>query len=48
MNQPPHDAGLFDHCPRLFAGQASEEQRAAQKPRQKRLLAGARGSASWT
>ncbi|MER7895306.1 hypothetical protein ABTX62_04000 [Streptomyces sp. NPDC096046] len=26
MNQPSHDAGLFDHCPWLFAGQASEEQ----------------------
>ncbi|MEW2809859.1 acyltransferase [Streptomyces massasporeus] len=40
MNQPSHDAGLFDHCPWLFAGQASEEQRAAQEQRQERLLAG--------
>ncbi|QCD58556.1 acyltransferase [Streptomyces hawaiiensis] len=40
MNQPSHDAGLFDHCPWLFAGQASEEQRAAQDQRQQRLLAG--------
>ena len=40
MNQPSHDAGLFDHCPWLFAGQASGEQRAAQEQRQKRLLAG--------
>ncbi|MFJ8051783.1 acyltransferase [Streptomyces luteogriseus] len=40
MNQPSHDAGPFDHCPWLFAGQASGEQRAAQEQRQKRLLAG--------
>ncbi|MEU0219958.1 acyltransferase [Streptomyces sp. NPDC006265] len=40
MNQPSHDVGLFDHCPWLFAGQASGEQRAAQEQRQKRLLAG--------
>lgn len=40
MNQPSHDDSLFDHCPWLFAGQASEGQRAAQEQRQKRLLAG--------
>ncbi|MCK8435954.1 hypothetical protein G3I77_23940 [Streptomyces sp. D2-8] len=40
MNQPSHDDSLFDHCPWLFAGQASDGQRAAQEQRQKRLLAG--------
>ncbi|MFI6807247.1 DapH/DapD/GlmU-related protein [Streptomyces luteogriseus] len=40
MNQPSHDAGLFDHCPWLFAGQASGDQRAAQEQRQGRLVAG--------
>ncbi|MFF5979997.1 acyltransferase [Streptomyces olindensis] len=40
MNQPANDDGLFEHCPWHFAAQASEEQRAAQEQRQKRLLAG--------
>ncbi|MFF7738599.1 DapH/DapD/GlmU-related protein [Streptomyces sp. NPDC007984] len=40
MNQPSHDAGLFDHCPWLFAERASGGQRAAQEQRQRRLLAG--------
>ncbi|MGI5367061.1 DapH/DapD/GlmU-related protein [Streptomyces iakyrus] len=40
MNHPSHDDGLFEHCPWLFAGQASEQQRAAQEQRQKRLFAG--------
>ncbi|MEU4468579.1 hypothetical protein AB0G20_33665 [Streptomyces sp. NPDC024017] len=46
MNQPSHDDSLFDHCPWLFAGQASEEPRAAQEQRQKRLLTGPRGGAT--
>ncbi|GAA2290883.1 hypothetical protein GCM10010234_34840 [Streptomyces hawaiiensis] len=40
MNHPSHDDGLFEHCPWLFAAQASERQRAAQEQRQKRLFAG--------
>ncbi|MEU0387267.1 acyltransferase [Streptomyces chartreusis] len=40
MNHPSHDDGLFEHCPWLFAGQASDRQRAAQEQRQKRLFAG--------
>ncbi|MFF5960963.1 acyltransferase [Streptomyces luteogriseus] len=40
MNQPSDDDSLFDHCPWLFAGQASDGQRAAQEERQKRLLGG--------
>ncbi|MFC8142711.1 acyltransferase [Streptomyces paradoxus] len=40
MNHPSHDDGLFEHCPWLFAGQASNRQRAAQEQRQKRLFAG--------
>ncbi|MFF8936820.1 hypothetical protein ACF08O_19180 [Streptomyces paradoxus] len=24
MNHPSHDDGLFEHCPWLFAGQASD------------------------
>ncbi|MCT9143484.1 acyltransferase, partial [Streptomyces violarus] len=41
MNQPESDDGLFDHCPWLYAEQASQAQRAAQERRRKRLLAGA-------
>ncbi|GAA4332852.1 hypothetical protein GCM10023086_63870 [Streptomyces venetus] len=41
MNHPGNDDGLFDHCPWLFAEQASDAQRAAQEQRQKELLAGA-------
>ncbi|CAM5715018.1 hypothetical protein SPURM210S_07712 [Streptomyces purpurascens] len=41
MNQPESDDGLFDHCPWLYAEQASQAQRAAQEQRRKRLLAGA-------
>ncbi|AMW13177.1 acetyltransferase [Streptomyces qaidamensis] len=40
MNHPSPDDGLFEHCPWLFAGQASERQRAAQEQRQKRLFTG--------
>ncbi|MFI8894007.1 acyltransferase [Streptomyces paradoxus] len=40
MNHPSHDDGLFEHCPWLFAGQASDRQRGAQEQRQKRLFAG--------
>jgi acetyltransferase-like isoleucine patch superfamily enzyme len=40
VNQPSNDAGLFGHCPWLFAEQASDGQRAAQEARRKRLLAG--------
>ncbi|MFI9749596.1 hypothetical protein [Streptomyces collinus] len=39
MNHPSHDDGLLEHCPWLFAGQASKRQRAAQEQRQKRLFA---------
>ena len=39
MNHPSHDDGLLEHCPWLFAGQASDRQRAAQEQRQKRLSA---------
>ncbi|SOR78706.1 MULTISPECIES: acyltransferase [Streptomyces] len=39
MSQPQSDDdGLLDHCPWLYAEQASEGQRAAQEQRQKRLL----------
>jgi acetyltransferase-like isoleucine patch superfamily enzyme len=41
VNQPESDDGLFDHCPWLYAEQASQRQRAAQEQRLKRLLAGA-------
>ncbi|MFF5575728.1 hypothetical protein ACFZDB_33315 [Streptomyces luteogriseus] len=40
MKQPSDDGSRFDHCPWLFAGQASGGQRAAQERRQERLLAG--------
>ncbi|MDQ1015924.1 acyltransferase [Streptomyces afghaniensis] len=40
MNQPETDDGLFDHCPWLYARQATAGQRAAQEQRQKRLLGG--------
>ncbi|MFB6844070.1 hypothetical protein ACFCXS_04255 [Streptomyces sp. NPDC056373] len=40
MNQPSDDDSLFDHCPWLFAGRACDGQRAAQRERQRRLLAG--------
>ncbi|EPJ38963.1 putative Mucin-5AC [Streptomyces afghaniensis 772] len=46
MNQPDSgDDGLFDHCPWLYAEQASGRQRAAQEQRQKRLLGGAEAGA---
>ncbi|MFH8662584.1 acyltransferase [Streptomyces afghaniensis] len=46
MNQPDSDDdGLFDHCPWLYAEQASRGQRAAQEQRQKRLLDGAAAGA---
>ncbi|WP_193507115.1 acyltransferase [Streptomyces coeruleorubidus] len=39
MNQQESDDdGLFDHCPWLYAEQASQRQRAAQERRRKRLL----------
>ncbi|MFJ4979730.1 acyltransferase [Streptomyces coeruleorubidus] len=41
MNQQESDDGLFDHCPWLYAEQASQRQRAAQEQRRKRLLGGA-------
>jgi acetyltransferase-like isoleucine patch superfamily enzyme len=42
VNQPESDDdGLFDHCPWLYAEQASQGQRAAQERRQKRLVGGA-------
>ncbi|MDX6329546.1 MAG: hypothetical protein QOI83_1929, partial [Streptomycetaceae bacterium] len=34
-----HDDGLFDHCPWLFQKDASEEQHAAQRERQRQLAA---------
>ncbi|MER5834138.1 acyltransferase [Streptomyces sp. NPDC002130] len=40
MNHPSHDDGHFEHCPWLFAGQASDRQRVAQEQRQKRLFTG--------
>ncbi|MFH9007480.1 acyltransferase [Streptomyces afghaniensis] len=47
MNQPDSDDdGLFDHCPWLYAEQASGRQRAAQEQRQKRLLGGAGAGAA--
>jgi acetyltransferase-like isoleucine patch superfamily enzyme len=41
VNQQESDDGLFDHCPWLYAEQASQRQRAAQEQRRKRLLGGA-------
>ncbi|WP_208637149.1 hypothetical protein [Streptomyces swartbergensis] len=48
MNQPESDDhGLFDHCPWLYAEQASQGQRAEQEQRRKRPAGGAgSGSAS--
>ncbi|MET9762149.1 acyltransferase [Streptomyces sp. NPDC006372] len=42
MNHPENADGLFDHCPWLFAEQASDAQRAAQERRQKELTGAGR------